>query len=211
MQQEQGVAGLGCDAGDAADRDVRAAGAVQEVEVDVDRRAVPAQTDGELAVHLVEVQRVLAVVAGGAADRLAGAGRHVALRLDPGGGDLRGLLHPGRQHPVADQEDVGAEAGALVSGGDLGDHSGDRHLSEPGHRARRDDHVVQLQVGVIVQGHVEAERGGVLGAEHASNSWRWLRVVGSTGDGGTVAHGVRRDFRQGSPQHSAAGLRNELD
>ena len=64
VQQEQRVAGLGGDAGDAADRDVRAAGAVEEVEVDVDGGAVAAGADGQLAVHLVEVQRVLAVGAG---------------------------------------------------------------------------------------------------------------------------------------------------
>ena len=74
VQQEQCVAGLGGDAGDAADRDVRAAGAVEEVEVDVDGGAVAAGADRQLAVHLVEVQRVLAVGAGRAAGRSPGRG-----------------------------------------------------------------------------------------------------------------------------------------
>ena len=108
-------------------------------------------------------------VAGRAADRFAGSGRHVALRLDPGGGDLRGLLHPGRQHAVADQEDVRAEAGALVPGGHLGDHPGDRHLPESGDVAAGDDDVVELQVGVLVERDVEAQRGGVLGAEDSAD------------------------------------------
>ena len=169
VQQEQGVTGLGRDAGDAADGDVRAPGAVQKIEVDVDRGAVAAQPDGELAVHLVEVQGVFAVVAGRAADRLAGAGRHIALRLDPGGGDLRGFLHPGGEYAVADQEDVRAETGAFVPCGYLGDHSGDRYLPESGDVSAGDDDVVELQVRVFVQRYVEAERGRVLGAEDSAN------------------------------------------
>ena len=80
VQQEQREAGLGRHAGDAADRDVRAAGAVEEVEVDVDRRAVPAAADRHLAVHPVEVQRLSALVAGGAAHDLA---RAAAARRSP--------------------------------------------------------------------------------------------------------------------------------
>ena len=151
---------------------MRAAGAVEEVKVDVDGGAVPAGADRQPAVHLVEVQRVLAVGAGGAAGRLAGSGRHVALRLHPGGGDLRGLLNPGRQHAVADQEHVRAEAGALVPGGHLGDHAGDRHRPESGDVAAGDDHVVELQVSVLVQRDVPAQRGGVLGAEDAADGSR---------------------------------------
>ncbi len=45
MQQEQGEAGLGGDPGDARDRDVRTAGAVEELQVDVDRFAVAAEPD----------------------------------------------------------------------------------------------------------------------------------------------------------------------
>ena len=116
MQQEQREAGLGRHPGDAADRDVRAAGAVEELQVHVHRRAVAAQPDRDLAVHLVEVQRRLPLLAGGPAGRLPRPRRHVALRVDPGGGDLGDLLHLGRQHAVGDQEHVRAEAGALVPG-----------------------------------------------------------------------------------------------
>jgi hypothetical protein len=195
VQQEQGVAGLGGDTGDAADGQVGAAGSVQEIQVDVDRRAVPAQADGQLPIHLVEVQRVFSVVPGGAAHRLAGSGRDVAFRLDPGGGDLRGFLHPGRQHAVADQEHIGAETGALVPGGDFGDDTGDRHLTEPRHRSAGDDDIVELQVGILVQGDVEAQRGGVLGAEHAADRCR--RVDGD--------RPVRGAFGQRSPWCAAPG------
>ena len=146
VQQEQCEAGLGGDAGDAADGHVRAAGAVEELQVDVDRFAVAAEADRQLAVHLVEVQRLLALVAGCAAGRLAGPRRHVALRLDPGGGDLRDLLDRGRQHAVGDQEDVRAETGALVPGRDLGDDAGDRHRADAGDVADGDHDVVELQV-----------------------------------------------------------------
>ena len=63
---------------------MRAAGAVEELEVEVDRLAVAAEADRQLALHLVEVERLVAVVAGGAADRRAGPGRDVALRARPG-------------------------------------------------------------------------------------------------------------------------------
>ena len=45
VQQEQREAGLGGHPGDAGDRDVRAAGAVEELQVDVDRLAVAAEPD----------------------------------------------------------------------------------------------------------------------------------------------------------------------
>lgn len=48
VEQEQGEAGLGRHAGDAADRDVAAAGAIEKLEVDVDRITVAAEADGDL-------------------------------------------------------------------------------------------------------------------------------------------------------------------
>ncbi len=146
VQQEQREAGLRRHPGDAADRHVRAAGAVEEVEVDVHRQAVPAEPDRHLALHPVEAQRPVPLLVHRPVDRRARPRRHVHLGLGPGGRDLGDLLHLGRQHAVGDQEHVGGELGALVPGGDLGDHAGDRHRPGAGHLPRGDDHVVELQV-----------------------------------------------------------------
>ena len=187
VQQEQCVAGLGGDAGDAADRDVGAAGAVQEVDVEVDGFAVAAAPGGELAVHVVEVQGVGALVAGGAVGGGAGAGRDVDLGFDPGGGDLGGLLDGGRQHAVADQEDVGGEAGAFVAGGDLGDDAGGGDRADAGDVAGGDDDVVELQVAVGGQRDVELQRGGVLAAQDAGER------LGFRLERGMVRLGIRHD------------------
>ncbi len=77
---------------------MRTAGAVEELQVQVHDLAIAPQADRELAVHLVEVQRLLALTAGGAAgDRAIGLpqdackyrrvkddARSAALRCDPG-------------------------------------------------------------------------------------------------------------------------------
>ncbi len=83
VQQEQGEAGLGGHTGDAADRHVRAPGPVKELHVEVDRRAVPAAPHRHPVGHLVEVQRLRSLVAGGPADHLARARRHVAPPAPP--------------------------------------------------------------------------------------------------------------------------------
>ena len=70
--------------------------------------------------------------------------RHVELRVDPGGGDLGGLLNLGRQRAVRDGEDVRLEQRALVPGPYGGDHARDRHRRTAGHRTGGDDDVVEL-------------------------------------------------------------------
>ena len=74
VQQEQREASLRRHAGDAADRHVRAASAVEELHVDVDRRAVPAAADRYPVSHLVEVQRLGALNARRPAHHLARRG-----------------------------------------------------------------------------------------------------------------------------------------
>ena len=65
-EEEQRERGLRRDAADAADRHVAALAPVEEVEVDVHRRAVAAEPDRQRPLHLVGVQRLRAFVAGGA-------------------------------------------------------------------------------------------------------------------------------------------------
>ena len=74
-----------------------------------------------------------------------------------------------------DQKDVRAETRALMPGPDLR-HNATRHYRpHPGNLTQRDHDIVQLQVGSIVKGHRELERGGVFGSrnpsDHASRVW----------------------------------------
>ena len=90
--------------------------------------AVAAGAHRDAPLHPVEVQRARRAPRPAARCTTApGGGRHVDLRVDPGGGDLGGLLHLGGQRAVGDGEDVGVELGALVPGPHLGDHPGDGH------------------------------------------------------------------------------------
>ena len=124
-----------------------AAGAVDELEVEVDGVAVAAEADGDLLVaHLVEVERFVALLAGGAVDRGAGHRRDVDLGLDPGDRDLGDLGDLGRQRALLDEEHVGREPCALVDGLDVGDDAGDLDGLQAGQVAAGDDDVVQLQV-----------------------------------------------------------------
>ncbi len=66
VEEERGVGGLGRHARDAADVDVRAAGAVEELEVEVQRLVTMIDADGELGLHLVEVESFVALFALGA-------------------------------------------------------------------------------------------------------------------------------------------------
>ena len=96
VQEEQSEACLGGDPGNAGDRNVGTPGAIEEVEVDVDRLAVAAQPDRDLARHLVEVERAVAVTAGRAGRRTARQRRHVAFGLHARRGYLCQLLDVGK-------------------------------------------------------------------------------------------------------------------
>ena len=139
VEQEGGVRRLRRDAGDARDVDVRAARAVDEVEVGEQRLAVAAEPDRQLALHAVEEQRLVALVArapGG--PRAPGSGGTYTSGSTRVVVHLRGLDRLGRQHAVGDEEHVRVEARAFVAGPHLGDDSREPHrLVAPGHRRAR--------------------------------------------------------------------------
>jgi len=169
VQQEQREAGLRRHTGDTADRHVGAAGAVKELHVDVDRGAVPAAPHRDPVGHLVEVQGLGPLAARRAADHVAWAGRHVDLRFHPGGADLRDLLCPGRQHALGNEEDVGAEARTLLPGPHLCDDAAAQHRPYPWNVPERDHHVVELEVGRLVEGNGELQRRRVLRPRHQAD------------------------------------------
>ena len=63
VQEEQGVGGLGGHSGDPADVHMGSPGPVEEVQVQEHGLAVPGQPRGHPPLHLVEVQRLVAVLA----------------------------------------------------------------------------------------------------------------------------------------------------
>ena len=162
-----------------------AAGAVEELEVDVDGLAVAPDPGGDLMFHPVEVEGTGAFLTGGTADELAGARGHVELGLDPRGHDLGDLLHLGGQDAVGDEEDVGAEGRAFVAGADLGDDAAGDDRADAGDVAFGGDDVVELQVGAGRERDGELQRRGVLGADDAADDGAdvLLLVHGKLGHG----------------------------
>ena len=146
VEQERGVGGLGRHARDAADVDVRAAGAVEELEVEVQRLVTMIDADGELGLHLIEVERLVALRSLGAVHRGAGQRRHEDLGLDAGREDLGDLARLRGEDAVLDEEHVGVEACALVASLDLADDAGDRDGLVVGEVAGAHHDVVELEV-----------------------------------------------------------------
>ena len=157
---------------------MRAAGAVEELEVQVQRHAVAAEPDRQARLHLVEEQRDVAFVARRAPDLGAGRGRHEHLGIEAGGEHLGGLDVLAREHAVGDEEHVGVEAGALLAGAHLGDDARERHrLVAARDVALAHDDVVELQVLLGRDRDPERQRRRVLGAEDPPDriGARWRR------------------------------------
>ena len=76
-QEEQRERGLGGHAADARDGHVAALAAVEEVEVDIHRLAIPSGADGERAAHLVGVERFVALQTGSPPHHLTRIGQEV--------------------------------------------------------------------------------------------------------------------------------------
>ncbi len=141
--------------------------AVEEVEVGVQRTAVTAETDRQLARHAVEVEGLVALLARGPAHLGARAGRYEDLGLDARGQHLGRLDRAGRQDAVFDEEDVRVEAGAFVPGTDLGHDAGQPDRLVVRRELPVADHdVVELEILVGRDRHPVRERGGVVGAQH---------------------------------------------
>ena len=148
VEQEGGVAGLGGDAGDAGDVDVGALGAVEEVEVEVDRLAVAGQAAREAAAPSCRRRAPLARSTPVARrTSLPGQRRHEHLGLEPGG-----LHHapPRPSRPAGRRRRRGTRRSR--SGRPRGGPAPGRRCRRSARRARRAgprstrDHVVELEV-----------------------------------------------------------------
>ena len=138
VEQERGVARLGGDARDARDVDVGAAGAVEELEVGVERLAVAAEPDRAAWPPCGRSSR--------AVSRSAPTARRTGVPGSGGtyvSGSMRVVITSAASKvwagssAVGDEEHVGAEAGALVDGPDLGDHARQADDLAVGHRRGR--------------------------------------------------------------------------
>ncbi len=168
---------------------MRAAGAVDEVQVEVERLVVAGEPGREAALHPVEEQGLEPIGPGGPADGRARQRRDEDLGLETGGEDLRGLADLGREHTVLDEEDVAVEAGALVARPHLRDDAVDADLVARGEHALEGDDVVELQDRALGHRHPEVQRRGVLRAEHAAGQ--------RLGGGGLVRRDHHADATQG--------------
>ena len=168
VEQERGVGGLGRHAGHATDAHVRAARAVEKVDVRKQRLAVTSEADRESAIHRVEQERAVTFLADGAPHGCAGARRHERLGLHACGAHLGGFDGLRGQHTVGDEEDVRIEAGTFLAGPHLGDHTRKPHrLGVAGELTVGDDDVVELEILVRRDRHPERQRRAVLGPDHS--------------------------------------------
>ena len=220
MEEKGGVAGLGGDTGDPGDVDMGATLPVDEFEVCVEGLAVARSSDREPALHPIEEQGLVALLAVGPANRLAGSWRHEDLGLDPGGRDLGCFHHLSRQDPVLDQEHIRVESSAFVPGAHLTDGPEDLHQLAGGKDTLEGDDIVQLQVFAFGHPDPELEWCGVDGPQHTTDhllhpAERRPAVgqveghLGSPGEpggvplqiGGAVPGRLQPGHRGGSPRH----------
>jgi hypothetical protein len=165
-QEEQRERRLRRDARDAADRHVTALAAVEEVEVDVHGELVAPDAHRERTPHLVDVERLLAFLAGRALDRLAGVGGDPHLGVDPRHLHLRAPNLGGRHDAeLGDAMGVALVARPLVDRFGLRDDAVRAHLAGLRHLGANDHQVVELQEVVVVEHHAEGTRRRMLGTE----------------------------------------------
>ena len=146
---------------------MRAARAVEEVDVRVQRFTIASETDREPAIHGVEQQRSVTFFADGTPHRRAGPGWHERLGFDARGAHFGGLDRLGGQHTVGDEEDVRIEARTFLAGSHLGDHTRKPHrLCVPGKVAVGHHDVVELEVLIGRDRHPERQRRAVLRPDH---------------------------------------------
>jgi len=146
-----------------------AASAVEELEVDVHRQTIPAQSDRHPPLNHVEVQRLVAITRVRAVSDCAGQRRHVELRLNAGDRHLRGFDHSRRERALNDEEDVRVVRRALIARLHIGHHPGDQHPSAPGNVAPGHHHVVKLQDTARLKPNPERQRRSGLCAQHPAH------------------------------------------
>ena len=172
VQEEEGERRLGGHAADAADADVCALGAVEELEVDIEGLLVTHDADGHALLHDVEAERLVQVGARRTEDivpRMRG-NKDLGVQLghlhrphvgDAGGHDA--LAHNGR---------VTGEGDALVVLLDVDDGAVEGNGLDTGipfDRRLHEDDVIHLQIVVLVDEDIERQRRCGLGAQDESN------------------------------------------
>ena len=151
---------------------MRAAGAVHEIEVHVDRFVIPAEARRQPVVPMLPAQGFGPLRILGAVHLVAGQGRHEDFRFEPGGGHERGFGGFRRQYPVGNEEHVGIEPHAFVAGPHLGHDAVDLYRFPARYVALGGDDIVELQE--LLGGHADPELqwGGVLGSDHPADRVR---------------------------------------
>ena len=170
-QEEQRERGLGGHAADAAHGHVAALAPVEEIDVHVHRFAIPPEPDGQRPPHLVDIERLAALVARRTFDDLARVRGDPHLGIhpgdgDPGAADLGGGHDAELRHAVR----VRLEGRALVDGLGLGDHPVRAHLARLRDLRADDDEIVELEVVLLIEDDAELAGRGVLRAQHAADA-----------------------------------------
>jgi len=130
---------------------------------------IPVEADGEPIRHAVEVEGLVALLPGRAADGLARPGRHEQLRLHARHGDVGDGGHADGEDAVLYPEHVRIELGALVEGAHVVHQPVEGDLAALRHRGAHGDDVVELEVALRRDADPELQRLGVAGADHAAD------------------------------------------
>ena len=209
IQQERRVAGFGGNAGDSADVDMRALGSVDEVEIKIDRILIAAQSGGQTAFDLVEVERCVSFSFDRSPYLSSWKRRHKGLGHDSSHLYQGCLRHLRWQDSVRNQEHVAVEAGTLVAGPNLADDSVQLQLVAVRELTVYGDDIVQLQVMSGGERYPELQWRSIIGAEHPSHAVhsadsttkRRSRVIRVPGQASRVQCEFMRTQRAGKSFH----------
>ena len=167
VEDVQRVRGLGRDARDTRDREVPPGAAVHEPHVGVDGLAPHVQANRELAaLHLVLEQGDRAVHSHGAHGCGARVRRDEYLGDDAQHPHLRQANMLGGHDAIDDPGGVGGQVGAFEAAAQLGDDPVVRDLRPVGELVADGDQLVQLDVRVRVEDHLEVARTAAVRAVH---------------------------------------------
>lgn len=178
VKQESGVRCLGGDARNSADGSVSAPGAVQELEIRIDRLAGSRQPDGHPPLHLIEIQGALEVLASNHLGAIARMRRKEDFRIDAGDLNVRRVGNVDGKRSRGGTERIAVELRSLIAFSDQIDHSIETNGLAAGRQSFHHDEIVELDPPVFFHTDPKLERCGVHRAQHQTHGLAFHQRTG---------------------------------
>ena len=156
-----------------------APGSVDEVEIDIYRLPVATRPADDLALHQVEVEGPVPVLAPSPPRVRTRQRRHVQFGLDPGGDHLGHLLMASREAATADQKGVRRKSGPYMGSADLGYHAACRDDLAGRQNTAGDQHIVELQILILAHRYVPQQRRNVRCARDHPDGYLTTGLMGA--------------------------------